>query len=245
MCRSLLIVKIVTKSRPGTTVSTMPAHAAERLEERGFGDRLRGGRPAGRSAGRSVSVGLSRDVTGYSCPSGRSSYLGLNSTRRPWLMEIRPEAMSLRPGSMPDDGAAAQPDHVQRGGAVEQLRLQRGHSGPRPQGDRAQGTSHLDDLAVVAVADPRAARGLRVLCSSSECRSSWEQDSRSSIRRKRPAGVGLGTGDSTHARSVPGPGAGRTSGTRTVDHPPCEAASGRRTRRCALSARSGSPCPAR
>ena len=116
------------------------------------------------SCGRGVrgpwSVGLSSDVTGYSCPSGRSSYFGLNSTRRPWLMEIRPEAISLRPGSMPDDGAPAEPHHVQRGGAVEQLRLQRGHSGARPQRDRAQGTSDLHYLPVVAVADPGAARGL-------------------------------------------------------------------------------------
>ncbi len=77
MCRSLLSVKMVTKSRPGSTVSTMPrtppnaSNSAASVTARAS------------SASVVSSVGLSSDVTGYSRPRGLSSYFGLKSTRRP------------------------------------------------------------------------------------------------------------------------------------------------------------------
>ncbi|CAM5717257.1 hypothetical protein STENM223S_03716 [Streptomyces tendae] len=61
------------------------------------------------------------------------------------------------------DEAALQRCDVQRGGSVEQLGLQGGHSRARPQRDRAQGTSHRNDLTVLAVTYPRASGSRGVL----------------------------------------------------------------------------------
>src|SRR5690606_35792425 len=179
---------MLTKRSPGSTVSTMP-RAPPNASNRAASVTARAS-----SADVSSVVGLSSDVTGYSRPRGLNSYFGLNSTRRPRLIEIRPDAISLRPGSIPM--MERLPSHTTSRAAEPS------NSSASRAGTPARGRSVTVRKVPVTVTTCRSWQSpIRVQPamsassrSSSDSSSSCEEESRSSMRRNRPAGFsGRGT----------------------------------------------------
>lgn len=188
------------EKQPGEDCLHHAAHAAEGLEEGGLGDGLHlvvllgGVLPAGVLRGRTVGLvrfGRRLVERRHRLLLGERSEFVCGVEQHPAAMAHGdpPRGDDPAAGFDTDDGATAEPDHVQRLGAVEEPASRAG----TPARGRRVTVRNVPATFTICRSEHSEIRVHPVTCASScsswDSRSSWELESRSSIRRKRPEGL--------------------------------------------------------